>query len=91
MAEGLKDLIFKVNLPATRDDFLSGNGEGCFVSIDEETYKAWEDDKNIGGVYEGALLNDSIYYPNLQYGDKIKFELRGDKRPVALIEKYCEE
>lgn len=81
----------KVNLPATEENFLNGNGEGCFVLVDDKTYQDWEDDTKFGGVYYGTLINDSIYYPEMEYGTEIKFELRGDERPVALIEKYCKE
>ena len=81
----------KVNLPSTQEDFINGNGECCFVLVDDETFKAWEDDNNTGGTYLGTLDNDSLYYPSMKAGDEIKFELRGENIPVALIEKYCEK
>lgn len=81
----------KVNLPASEKDFLDGNGEGCFVLVDKPTKALWENDENIGNVCHGTLDNDSWYYPEMKHGTEIKFELRGDKRPVAIIEKYAKE
>lgn len=81
----------KVNLPYSEEQFINGNGEGCFVLVDKETYKAWEDDSKVGGVYKGTLDNYSLYYPELKPGVEIKFELRGENRPVALLDKYAGE
>ena len=72
----------KVNLPQTLKYFKTGNGEGCFVIVDEETYKAYLLDlkkKNCIGI----LYNDSFEYPRFTVGTLIHFEMRGKKRPVA--------
>lgn len=81
----------KVNLPYSEEQFINGNGEGCFVLVDNETLNAWNDDGNVGGEYFGTLDNNSIYYPEMKAGTEIKFELRGEHRPVAIIEKYAEK
>lgn len=39
-----------------------------------------------GGFYFGILDNDSCYWPGLNHGAVIPFEMRGDKRPVAPYE-----
>ena len=72
----------KVNLPLTQQDYLSGNGEGVWVLVDPETKKAHDEDA-AGGSYIGILDNDSCYYPGLNAGELIPFELRGVFRPVA--------
>lgn len=71
-----------VNLPPEERDYLSGNGEGVWVLVDEETLEAYNrnsDDKNFVGI----LDNDSIYYPGLRAGMLIPFEMRGEYRPVV--------
>lgn len=75
----------KVNLPSNRDDFEYGNGEGCWVLVEpgikEQCEAGYE-----GGNFEGLLDNDSFYYPDLKAGTTIRFEMRGECRPVAFIE-----
>lgn len=75
----------KVNLPNTLDSFITGNGEGCFVLVDENTKKDYDQDRG-NNVRWGILNNDSCYYPNLKAGTLIPFEMRGCNRPVALYE-----
>lgn len=72
----------QVNLPLTEQEYLSGNGEGVWLEVDEETRKAY-DAGTIGGGYSGILSNDSLYYPGLKCGTIIPFEMRGEFRPVA--------
>ena len=72
----------KVNLPLTEQDYLSGNGEGVWVLVDPKTKQAYDMDA-AGGGYMGILDNDSCYYPGLNAGELIPFELRGAYRPVA--------
>ena len=72
----------KVNLPLTEQDYLAGNGEGVWVLVDPKTKQAHDTDA-IGGGYVGILDNDSCYYPGLNAGQLIPFELRGSYRPVA--------
>lgn len=74
----------KINLPETQEDFISGNGEGVWVLVDDETKAAYDKDV-VGGCYFGILDNDSIYWPNLVHGTKVRFEMRGQYRPVAFL------
>lgn len=72
----------KVNLPEDEDAYQSGNGEGVWVIVDDETKKLHDDDKeNI--IAKGILDNDSWYYQGLYAGVEISFELRGKNRPVV--------
>lgn len=72
----------KVNLPLTEQNYLDGNGEGVWVLVDPETKKAHDDDV-FGKGYVGILDNDSFYYPGMNCGELIPFEMRGENRPVA--------
>ncbi|MCI9505754.1 MAG: hypothetical protein HFF62_04070 [Oscillospiraceae bacterium] len=72
----------KVNLPLTEQDYANGNGEGVWVLVDPETKKANDEDV-AGGLYVGILSNDSCYYPGLNCGELLPFEMRGEHRPVA--------
>lgn len=72
----------KVNLPLTKQDYAAGNGEGVWVLVDSETKKAHDEDAT-GGSYIGILSNDSCYYPGLNCGELLPFEMRGEYRPVA--------
>lgn len=60
----------KVNLPRNQENFISGNGEGCFVSISKLTFKKYQKDYD-GGTFKGILENDSFYFPSLKAGTKI--------------------
>lgn len=71
-----------VNLPLTEQDYLAGNGEGVWVLVDPETKKAHDLDAS-GEGYVGILDNDSFYYPGLNHGELLPFEMRGERRPVA--------
>lgn len=71
-----------VNLPLTEQDYSNGNGEGVWVLVDPGTKKAYDKDV-AGGGYIGILDNDSVYYPGLNCGELLPFEMRGDHRPVA--------
>lgn len=79
----------KVNFPLTAENFAAGNGEGMWVLVDKETKAAYDADKT-GGVYTGILDNDSIYFPGLNAGAEVRFEMRGESRPVALFEGFLE-
>ncbi len=72
----------QVNLPLTEQDYASGNGEGVWVLVDPETKKAYDQDIT-GKGYIGILDNDSCYYPGLNAGELLPFEMRGEYRPVA--------
>lgn len=77
----------KVNFPLTAEDFASGNGEGMWVRVDPETKAAYDADAT-GGPYAGILANDSIYYPGLNCGEAVRFEMRGQYRPVAYFDGF---
>ena len=64
----------KVNLPSNEKSYLSGNGEGCWVLVNEDAFKAYENDEN-STTYNGILDNDSIYYPGLLAGTKYRLKL----------------
>lgn len=72
----------KVNFPLTEEDYQRGNGEGMWVLVDKETKKLHDVDIT-GGQYVGILDNDSVYYPGLDHGAVVPFEMRGENRPVA--------
>lgn len=74
--------LIRMNLPNTLEEFQSGNGEGVFVWVDEET-KADYDRDATGGSYIGVLDNYSYVYSGLMPGMLIRFEMRGENRPVA--------
>ena len=84
----------KINLPDSEEKYRSGNGEGCFCLVTPEVKAAYDADEN-GTTYEGILDNDSVYYPGLNHGTLIPFEMRGSFRPVVpytwLIEHYSQE
>lgn len=77
----------KVNFPLTADAFASGNGEGMWVKVNQFTYDAYQADA-VGGIYAGVLDNKSLYYPELDIGDTVWFEMRGDLRPVAIFDGF---
>lgn len=72
----------KVNLPLTEEDYTLGNGEGVWVIVDDKTKKAYDSCQVEKGC-QGILDNDSLYYPGLNHGATLHFELRGKCRPVA--------
>lgn len=72
----------KVNFPLTETDYQTGNGEGMWVRVDKKTADAYNQDA-VGPGYYGILDNDSLYYPGLNHGAVIPFEMRGEFRPVA--------
>lgn len=80
----------KVNFPLTAEDFAAGNGEGMWVLVDPET-KAKYDADAAGGHYVGILGNDSVYFPGMNHGEVVHFEMRGDCRPVALFDGFLSE
>lgn len=78
----MENICIKINLPLTEEAYISGNGEGVWVEVDQNTKNDYNNNV-IGKGYTGILRNDSIYYPTLKNGFKINFELRGNERPVA--------
>ena len=80
----------KVNFPLTEEDYKTGNGKGMWVLVDHETKKTHDEDA-MGGRYYGILDNDSLYYPGLESGTVIPFEMRGQNRPVADFHGFLEQ
>ena len=80
----------KVNFPRNNENYISGNGEGMWVIVDDETEKKYSDNEK-GTLCFGTLDNDSTYYPELKAGTKVTFELRGENRPVAVIDGFLEQ
>lgn len=81
----------KANLPPSEGDYITGNGEGVFILVDELTKEAHDADAT-GAGYTGILDNDSIYYKGLKHGEAVPLEMRGNMRPVVpfewLLENY---
>lgn len=78
------DKMFKVNLPATKDEYETGNGEGVWAcATASDTEKVFSDCEY--EIIFVKILNDSLYYPGLKCYDIIPVELRGECRPVAMF------
>lgn len=75
----------KVNLPGSEDSYKTGNGEGVWVLVSERVKEVYDQDAE-GGYYFGILDNDSCYWPGLNHGAAIPFEMRGKNRPVVPYE-----
>ena len=73
----------KVNFPKTKESYKSGNGEGCYVAIDDKTFKEYQKNHHGSKLYSGILLNDSLEYPRFIKGCKVYFKMCGDNRPVV--------
>jgi len=73
----------KVNLPDSNRGFISGNGEGIWALIlEEDGVKKYKESK-LGETFYVALLNNSIYYPPLSWGNIIKVKCTGKGyRPI---------
>lgn len=75
----------KVNLPDSKDSYTTGNGEGVWVLVSKQVKAAYDQDAE-GGYCFGILDNDSCYWPGLNHGAAIPFEMRGKNRPVVPYE-----
>lgn len=75
----------KVNIPTSEENFKSGFGEGVWVLVEPEVHEKYNSDVK-GEVCWGILDNNSCYYKGLDAGTEIPFELRGDLRPVVLLD-----
>lgn len=73
----------KVNFPKTKEEYKNGNGEGCFVAVDDETFDIYNQNTSGKKLYSGILLNNCLEYPRFTVGSKVYFEMRGENRPVA--------
>lgn len=72
----------KANLPASQEEYDSGNGEGCWFIAEADAKQAYDQDAETG-VYRCILDNDSDYYPGLNHGEVLPVEMRGTNRPVV--------
>lgn len=81
----------KANIPASQEEYDSGNGEGCWFIAEADAKRAYDQDAETG-VYRCILDNDSDYYPGLNHGEVLPVEMRGTNRPVVpysyLVEHY---
>ena len=75
----------KVNLPGSKEGYKTGNGEGVWVLVSKQVKAAYDQDA-AGGYYFGIIDNDSCYWPGLDHGAAIPFEMRGKNRPVVPYE-----
>lgn len=76
---------FKANLPYDKENEINGNGEGVWVEASTKDYTVAA---NNNGYLPVKILNDSVYYPSLKYGDLIliKFTNNEEQRPIAPLE-----
>jgi len=81
----------KVNLPEDESKWVSGNGEGVWAApCSEEDSQKCRDDNSYHEDAFVRLMNQPLFHP-LIWGDKIRVQTRGDKRPVAYLEEMSEE
>lgn len=74
--------LIKINLPETKEQYETGNGEGVWAIVDNECKIAYEADE-YGTQYIGILDNDSILYPHMVHGYGVIIEMRGTHKPVV--------
>lgn len=73
----------KVNICATKEDFVEGLGEGMWAIVSPSDNEKYIDDNASDIKVECILCNDCMYFPNqIRFGDVVEMELRGDKRAV---------
>jgi hypothetical protein len=75
---------FKVLLPVSEEDFNEGGGESVWACADEDAYQKYKEDAE-SGIYFVRILNNSLYYPDLNCDSLIPVQLRGQNKPVALL------
>ncbi|PGK51220.1 hypothetical protein CN918_25870 [Priestia megaterium] len=74
---------FKIVLPDTKEEELTGNGEDLWACTTEENFSAWQNDGE--GIYFVKILNNSYYYPGLKEGTVIPVQFLKLPKPVAMI------
>lgn len=84
-AKPISECFLMINLPNTLANYEAGRGESIWAYTDEESYKKWLKGEKDSIIYV-KVLNDSIYYKELQYEDLMPVELRGASKPVAIYE-----
>lgn len=86
--EMTNELSIKVNIPEDEAGFKSGSGEGIWMLVSPTTKAKLDTDytSKPGEFFFGRLLNHSVYYLGLlRWGMIVPFEMRGHKRPVAIV------
>lgn len=77
--------IFKVNLPSSDENFITGNGEGIWAcATNESDYEKATSDNSKGELIIVKILNEPIYYDKLHIFDYVVAETRGENRAVAI-------
>lgn len=79
----------KINIPRTEEDFISGNGEGVWVLVEDDVHEKYHNDY-VGGIFYGILHNDSVYFKELKFETKVPFTMRGKNRGVVLWDGFLE-
>jgi hypothetical protein len=78
----VQDKYFKLNLPNSVAEFISGNGEGIWVYPLTDADKTIYDNDIKGETFDCIVMNDCITYP-IQCGSIIKGRITGsDTRPT---------
>ncbi|MBI4152173.1 hypothetical protein HY495_00550 [Candidatus Woesearchaeota archaeon] len=88
--EGPTYFLIKGNLPDTWKKYHSGNGEGIWFAVDQETKEKLDQDKTGGDFYalltQGSVyhpqLNGELFNPNIPKTRPLLLEFRGAFRPV---------
>lgn len=73
----------KVNVPASLENYNSGNGEGMWALGTQEFIDDYKNDVS-GTRHIVKLMNKSVYYPELAHGAEVVVEMRGNNRPVVV-------
>lgn len=78
----------RVNVPHDYDEYLSGNGEGCWALAEEDVKALYDADAQDepGETHRAILDNDCLAWPFLRHGCAIEIEMRGEFRPVVSYE-----
>lgn len=78
----VQEKYFKLNLPNTVDEFISGNGEGIWVYPLADADKTIYDNAIKGETFDCIAMNDCLTYP-IRCGSIIKGRITGsDTRPI---------
>ena len=78
--------MFRVNVPYGIEEFERGNGEGMWaIATSQKDESIIKNDSSIGERVVVKLLNKSVYYKDLNWGDYILVKTRGSNRPIAII------
>lgn len=79
-----KNNMFKINLPENEESYATNNGEGVWAYCSKKDYIH---NNTASCIFIARILNDSIYYPGLNYGADILVEYKGgDLRPIAVLD-----